>query len=176
MLGTAQATGAIAAGLGFVSITSLIIVTVALWLTWKHRGQTRERQGSVTTPVIDISRPTRFGVERQSCVAEPRQPPEAYLSSKTGFSPNSFPLIGPAKAWPSSSSIRVASKHGDALWQTGLHSYVISPLDLEAQSWKPTMQKRNGKTELSRSLPIELPISPPPSYSQIDRSVLVSDP
>lgn len=176
MLDTAQATGAIAAGLGFVSITSLIIITVALCLTRKYRGQTQERRGSVTTPVIDICRLTRLSVERQSCVAEPHRPPEAYLSSKTGFSLNSSPLIEPAKAWQSSSSTRVASKHGDALWRTGLHSYVISPLDLEAQLWKPTMEKRNGKTEPSRPLPVELPISPPPSYSQIDRSVLVSAP
>ena len=51
---------------------------------------------------------------------------------------------------------------------------VISVLDLEAQSWKPTMEKRSEKGEPSRPLSIELPISPPPSYSQIDKSVLVS--
>jgi hypothetical protein len=190
ILDTAQATSAIAAGLGFVSITSLIIITVALCLT---RGQTRERResskdcalrgretgwrGSVTTPVIDICRLTRSSVERQSCVTEPHRPPEAYLSSTTASSPNYSRLINPAKAWQSSSSIRVVSKHEDALWPTGLHrpsGYVISALDLEAQSWKPTMEKINGKVEPPRPLSVELPISPPPSYSQIDRSVLVS--
>ena len=163
--------------MGFVSITALIIITVALWLTREHRDQTRESRGSVTTPVIDICRLARSSVdsERQSCVTEPHRPPEAYLPRKTASSPNSSSLIEPAKAWQSSSSIRVVSKHEDALWRTGLSSgYVISALDLEAQSWKPTMEKSNGKTESSRPLSVELPISPPPSYSQIDRSVLVS--
>jgi hypothetical protein len=175
MFDTAQPTSAIAAGLGFVSITSLIIITVALCLTRKHRGQTRERRCSVTTPVIDICRLARSSVERQSCVAEPHRPPEAYVSSKTASSPNSSPLIESAKAWQSSSSIRVVSEHEDTLWRTGLHrpfGYVMSALDLEAQSWKPTTEKR--KAEPSRPLSVELPISPPPSYSQIDRSVLVS--
>jgi hypothetical protein len=184
MLDTAQPTSAIAAGLGFVSITSLIIISVALCLTRKHRGQTRERRGSVTTPVIDICRLARSSVERQSCVTEPHRPPEAYLSSKTASSPDSSRLIESAKAanaWKSSSSIRVVSEHEDTLWRTGLHrpsGYAISALslDLEAQSWKPTMEKRNGKAEPSRPLSVELPISPPPSYSQIDRSVLVSAP
>jgi len=178
-MSSAQATNsAIDAGLIFVSITALIIITVALCLTRKHRGQTRERPGSVTTPVIDIRRLARSSVERQSCVAEPHRPPEAYLSSKTATSPNSSPPIEPANAWQSASSIGVVSKHEDALWQTGLHrpsGYVISTLDLEAQLWKPTM-KRNGKAELSRPLSVELPTSPPPSYSQIDGSVLVSVP
>jgi hypothetical protein len=179
ILDTAQSTSAIVAGLGFVSITSLIIIAVALCLTWKDRCQTRERRGSVTTPVIDICRLARSSVERQSCVAEPHRPPEAYISSKGASSPNSSPLIEPAKAWQSSSSIRVVSKHEDALRWTGLHrpsGYVISALDLEAQScdWKLTMEKRNGKAEPSRPLSVDLPISPPPSYSQIDRSVLVS--
>jgi len=171
ILDTAQANSAIAAGLGFVSITALIIISVALCLTRKYRGQAREKRGSVTTPVIDICR------ERQSCVAEPHRPPEVYLSSKTASSPISSPLIEPAKAWQSSSSIRTVSKHEDELWRTGLHrpsGYVpISALDLEAQSWEPTIQKRIGKAEPSRPLSVELPISPPPSYSQIDRSVLV---
>jgi hypothetical protein len=179
ILDTAQATSAITAGLGFVSITALIIITIALCLTRKHRCQTRETRGSVTTPVIDICRLARSSVERQSCVAEPHRPPEAYISSKAASSPNSSPLIEPVKAWQSSSSIRVVSKHEDALGRTGLHRpscYVISALDLEAQSWRPTVEKRNGKTEWSRPLSVELPISPPPSYSQIDRSVLVSVP
>jgi hypothetical protein len=38
---------------------------------------------------------------------------------------------------------------------------VISVLDLEVQSWKPTMEKINGKVEPSRPLSVELPISPP---------------
>jgi hypothetical protein len=175
----ASTSGAFAAGLGFVSITSLTIIIIALCLTRKHRVQTRESRGSVTTPVIDICRPARSSVERQSCVAEPHRPPEAYLSSKTASSPNSSPLIEPAKAWQSSSSIRVVSTHEDALWRTGLHrpsDYAISAFDLEAQSWKSTVEKRNGKAESSRPLSVELPISPPPSYSQIDRSVLVSVP
>jgi len=161
-MSSTQATSAITAGLGFVSITALIIITIALCLTRKHRCQTRETRGSVTTPVIDICRLARSSVERQSCVAEPHRPPEAYIST-----------------WQSSSSIRVVSKHEDALGRTGLHRpscYVISALDLEAQSWRPTVEKRNGKTEWSRPLSVELPISPPPSYSQIDRSVLVSVP
>ncbi|KAF8504653.1 hypothetical protein F5888DRAFT_771391 [Russula emetica] len=161
-MSSTQATSAIAAGLGFVSITALIIITVALCLTRKHRGQTRERGGSVTTPVIDICRLARSSVERQSRVTEPHRPPEAYLST-----------------WQSSSSIRVVSIHEDALRRPGLHrlsGYVISAVDLEAQSWKPTTEKRNGKAEPSRPLSVELPISPPPSYSQIDRSVLVSVP
>jgi hypothetical protein len=95
---TAPATSAITAGLGFVSITALIIITVALYLTLKHRGQTRERRGSVTTPVIDICRLARSSVERQSCVAEPHRPPEAHISSKTTTSPNSSPLIEPTKS------------------------------------------------------------------------------
>jgi hypothetical protein len=179
ILDTAQANGAVAADLGFVSISALIVITIALWLTRKHRVQTRESRGSVTTPVIDICRLARSSVERQSCVAEPHRPPEAYLSSKTASSPNSSPLIEPAKAWQSSSSIRVVSTHDDALQRTGLHrpfDYVISAFDLEAQSWKPTMGKRNENAETSRPLSVELPISPPPSYSQIDRSVLVSVP
>ncbi len=100
ILGTAQATSAIAAGLGFVSITALIIITVALCLTRKHRGQTRERRGSVTTPVIDICRLARSSVERQSCVAEPHRPPEVYLSCKvaSSSSPNTSPLIEPAQS------------------------------------------------------------------------------
>lgn len=179
ILDTAQATTAIVAGLGFVSITSLMIITVALYLTQKPRGPTRERRGSATTSVIDICRLTRSSVERQSCVAEPHRPPEAYRSSTTTSSPDYSRLIEPAKAWQSSSSIGVVSKHEDALWRTGLHKpsgYVVIALDLEAQSWKPTMEKINAKAELPRSLSVELPISPPPSYSQIDRSVLVSVP
>ena len=173
----AQATSAFAAGLGIVSITALIIITVALCLTRKHRGQTRERRGSLTMPIFDICRPARSSVERQSCVAEPHRPPEVYLSSKIASSPNFSSLINLPKAWQSSSSIKVVSKHEDVLWRTGLHrpsGYEISALDLEAQSWKPTMEKRNGEAEPSHPLSIELPISPPPSYSQIDRSVLVS--
>lgn len=179
ILDTAQASSAIAAGLGFVSFTALIIITIALCQTRKHRCQTRKMRGSVTTPVIDICRLARSSVERQSCVAEPHRPPEAYISSKAASSPNSSLLIEPVKARQSSSSIRVISKHEDALGPTGLHrpsGYVISALDLEAQSWRPTMEKQNGKAEPSRPLSIELPISPPPSYSQIDRSVLVSVP
>ena len=179
MLDTAEASSAIAAGLGFVSITALIIITVALCLTWKRRDQTRESRGFVTTPVIDICRPARSSVERRSCVTEPHRPPEAYLSCKTASSPEPSPLIEPAKAWQSSSSIRAVSKPEDLSWRTRLHmpsGYVISALDLEAQSWKPTMEKRKEKAESSRPLSVELPISPPPSYSQIDRSMLVSIP
>ncbi|KAI0268460.1 hypothetical protein BGY98DRAFT_344877 [Russula aff. rugulosa BPL654] len=152
-MSSAQANGAVAADLGFLSISALIIITIALCLTRKHRIQTRESRGSVTTPVIDICRLARSSVERQSCVAEPHRPPEAYLST-----------------WQSSSSIRVVSTHDDALQRTGLHrpfDYVISAFDLEAQSWKPTMGRRNENAETSRSLSVELPF---PRHHPIRRS------
>lgn len=176
----ASTSGSVVADLGLVSITALTIIIIVLCLTRKHRVQTRESRDSVATPVMDICHPARSSVERRSCVAEePHRPPEAYLSSKTTSSPDSSPLIEPAKAWQSFSSIRVVSTHEDALWRTGLHrpsDYAISAFDIEAQSWKSTVEKRNGKAESSHPLSVELPISPPPSYSQIDRSVLVSLP
>lgn len=51
---------------------------------------------------------------------------------------------------------------------------VISVLNIEAQSWEPIKEKRGAKAEPSYPFSVELPISPPPSYSQIDKSPLVS--
>ena len=81
-LDTAQDTSAIAASLGFVAIAALIIFTMALCLIGEHRSQTREKRGSVTAPVIDICRPAHSNGERDSYMAEPQWPREAYLSGK----------------------------------------------------------------------------------------------
>lgn len=51
---------------------------------------------------------------------------------------------------------------------------MISVLNIEAQSWEPIKEKRGAKAEPSYPFSVELPISPPPSYSQIDKSPLVS--
>jgi hypothetical protein len=93
ILDTAQATSAIAASLGFVAVAALMIIIMALCLIGEHRGQTREKRGSVTTPVIDICRLSHSDVERDSCMAEPQRPREAYLSSKNSiaFSPTPTP-------------------------------------------------------------------------------------
>jgi len=155
-----QDTSAIAASLGFVAIAALIIFTMALCLIGEHRSQTREKRGSVTAPVIDICRPAHSNGERDSYMAEPQWPREAYLS-----------------AWQPSPGFRVVPRHDDTLRRTGLHDpsgRAISDLTLEAQSWKPTREKRYTKAEPSRPFSVELPISPPPSYSQIDKSLLVS--
>ncbi len=97
ILDTAQVTSATVAGLGFVSITALIVITIALCLSRKHRSQTLEKRGSVITPVVDICRLARKSVERNPCIIEPHRPPEAYLSGKnsTASFPISSPLIEP---------------------------------------------------------------------------------
>lgn len=87
ILDTAQAASAVAACLGFIAIASLITITIALCLIGKHRGRTREKRGSFTTPVIDICRLAHSNVERDSCTAEPQRPREAYLSSNYRFPP-----------------------------------------------------------------------------------------
>jgi hypothetical protein len=56
-------------------------------------------------------------------------------------------------------------------------------LDLEAQIWIPSRAKKNVKAKRSHALthispsvelPVALPVSPPPSYSQIHKSILVA--
>ena len=83
ILDTAQGATAVAASLGFIAVASLIIITIALCVLGEYRSQTREKRGSVTTPVIDICRLAHSNVERDSCTVEPQRPREAYLSSET---------------------------------------------------------------------------------------------
>ena len=91
----------------------------------------------------------------------------------------------PPKARQPSPGIPTASRYSDASRHTG-STGSCSPsgsakmdLDLESQIWKPSREKKNVKTKRSHALShifpsVELPISPPPSYSQIDKSILVA--
>ncbi|KAI0001016.1 hypothetical protein BJV77DRAFT_256358 [Russula vinacea] len=136
-----QAAGAIAATFGFVAIAALITITIAVCLIGEHRDQTREKRGSVITPVMNICRLAHSNIERGACMAEPQQPCEAYLST-----------------CQPSSGIRVVSRHEDTR-RTGSRGPSGHGLDLEAQSWKPTWERRNANAEKSRPFSVELPIS-----------------
>ncbi|KAH9965452.1 hypothetical protein BC827DRAFT_857759 [Russula dissimulans] len=155
---------AIASSVGIIVVAVLMMITMALYSIGVQRGHTQKQRVSVAMPVIDICRPAPSNVDQNSRIAEPQQPQEAYLPPRQP-----------------SPSARTASRHEETLRLTGLHS-LSDParlhLDLEAQPWKPTRDKKNVKAELFHlpscaSPPLELPISPPPSYSQIDKSLLV---
>jgi len=89
------------------------------------------------------------------------------------------------KARQPSPGIPVVSRYEDTSRWTGstgsrsLSGSAKMDLDLEAQTWKPSREKKNVKAKRSHALShifpsVELPISPPPSYSQIDKSILVA--
>ncbi|KAI0002266.1 hypothetical protein BJV74DRAFT_794037 [Russula compacta] len=98
--------------------------------------------------------------------------------------PSSLPhrCLHLAKARQLSLSIRVVPRYEDSLRWTELYNpsgHTKSDLDLEAQSWKPAREKKIANAERSHSPSlstpsVELPNSPPPSYSQIDKSLLVA--
>jgi len=156
---------AIASSVGIIVVAVLMMITMALYSIGVQRSHTKKQRVSVAMPVIDICRPAPSNVDQNSRIAEPQQPQEVYLSPRQP-----------------SPSARTASRHEETLRLTGLHcpsNPARFHLDLEAQSWKFTRDKKNAKAELSHlpscvSPPLELPISPPPSYSQIDKSLLVA--
>jgi hypothetical protein len=183
---TASAIGAIAAGIGLIIVAFLIVLAMTLYLIRERRGRPQSKRVSVATPVIDICSPAHSNVDRDSRLVVPQRPREVLLSCKTTApcSPESLvsPLTSPFEARQPSPSIRVVSRYENTSQQA--ESYGPSgpaniDLDLEAQSWRPSKEKKNVKAERSYfPSPISpsagLPISPPPSYSQIDRSLLVA--
>jgi len=159
------ATSAIATSVGVVVVAALILITMVLCLTKERRRQPQSKRVSVIAPVIDICRPAHSNVDRDSRIEAPQRPREAILSSRQP-----------------SPGIRAVTRYEDTSRRIG--SYVPSgpvktDLDLEAQLWKPSREKRNAKAGRSHtpshiSPSVGLPLSPPPSYSQIDRCLLVA--
>jgi hypothetical protein len=166
-----------------------MIIAMVLCLIKEQRGQPQTKRVSITASVIDICRPAHSNVDGDSSIVVPQRPREAFLSCKiaslvllTRSHPHSCCV---ALARQPSPDIRLVSRFEDtsrSSQQTGSHG---SPglakldLDLEAQLWKPSREKRNAKAErpyspFCDSTPVELPISPPPSYSQINKSLLVA--
>jgi len=182
---TALVTTAIATSVGVIVVLALITVAITMVLRFirAQRVQPQSKRVSVIKPVIDICRPVHSNV--------PQRPLEALLSCNAATSgscpPKSLPtsLMLLPKARQPSPGIPTVPRYNDNSRRTG-STGSCSPfgsanmdLDLEAQIRKPSREKKNVKAKRSHALSqispsVELPTSPPPSYSQIDKSILVA--
>jgi hypothetical protein len=160
---------------------------MALRFIRTQRVEPQSKRVSIIKPVIDICRPAHSNVDRNLRIVAPQRPLEALLSCNAATSgscpPKSLPtppMLLP-KARQPSPGIPTVPRYDDSSRRTGSCSPSGSAkvdLDLEAQIRKPSRENKNVKAKRSHALPhispsVELPVSPPPSYSQIDRSILV---
>ena len=179
----ALASGAIAAAVTVVAVSAFVVVTMAVFLIDDQRGQTHKKRVFVSGLVIDICRPENERVDEDRCVSDPQRPCEAFLSCKTSsnYSTVLFDADCAHIARRPSSGNRVVARYEGSTSQMGLQDPVHCAerdLDLEAQSLKPKREKRDIKDMRSHTLScaslfVEVPVSPPPSYSYARNSPLV---
>lgn len=192
---TALVIAAIATSVVVVVVAALITVAITKGLRFirAQRVQPQNKRVSVIKPVIDICRPAHSNVGWNLRIVAPQRPLEALLSCNAATSgscpPKSLPtslmpVLLPKSRQPSP-GIPTVPRYDDNSRRTGLTG-LCSPsrsakmdLDFEAQIWIPSRAKKNVKAKRSHALThispsVELPVSPPPSYSQIDETILVA--